>query len=47
MSTDNLVKCLHKAKSGPIRELRNALNASEGAHISWIEQESLEIKAVM
>lgn len=46
VSTDKLIQSLHKVKTGPIFELRNSLNSLNMASICWVEQESLEIKAV-
>lgn len=47
ISKDKLIKCLDKVNSKPIRELKNTLDSLNAATICWIEQESLEIKAVI
>ncbi|BCL73713.1 hypothetical protein TUMSATVNIG1_56960 (plasmid) [Vibrio nigripulchritudo] len=46
VNKDKLVKSLDKVRTGPIRELRNALYSMDGDDIYWIEQESIEIKAI-
>lgn len=46
VSRDQLIKSLDKISRGPIRELRDTLYSIDEDDVYWIEQESIEIKAV-
>lgn len=46
IEVDKLIKCLEKVNDQPIRNLKNTLESIENADVYWLEQESLEIKAV-
>lgn len=46
IEVDKLIKCLEKVNDQPICNLKNTLESLENADVYWLEQESLEIKAV-
>lgn len=47
IKTSDLIHCIRKVKQGPIHELRLALENSQLETVSWLEQEFLDVVAIL